>query len=146
MMSTQETEEQVITPTIKPSIKIDPKIKNALLTQFEEQGMVIVHCSFSAIVDIGIRIWSSTFLVDRISGDKAKLLHALNISFAPEWTIAKAGTTMRFTLIFSSLPATCEVFDLIEDAPNLFGFEIYNIKRNPTDVYSVEISKEKRKA
>jgi hypothetical protein len=139
MMNTGETEKQVITPTVIPSVKIDPKIKEDLLTQFEEKGMVIVHCSFSDIVDRGIRIWSSTFLVDRISGEKSKLLHALNISFAPEWTIAKAGTTMRFTLIFSSLPATCKTFDLIEDAPNLFGFEIYGIKRNPSDIYTVTI-------
>ena len=115
------------------------KIKNDLLTEFNEQGMVIVHCSFSTIVDRGIRIWSSTFLVDRIFGYKAKLLHALNITFAPEWTMVKSGATMRFTLIFSSLPITCEIFDLIEEAPNLFGFEIYDIKRNPTDVYSVTI-------
>jgi len=47
------------------------------------------------------------------------------------------GTTVRFTLIFSSLPKTCEVFDLIEEVPS--GFEVYDIKRNSSDVYNVTI-------
>jgi hypothetical protein len=140
VMSIVEKDEQVITPMVTPSINIDPKIKNDLLTEFEEQAMVIVHCSYSAIIDIGIRIWSSTFLIDRITGSKSKLLHALNIIFAPEWIIVKGGTTMRFTLIFSALPKTCEVFDFIEEAPNLFGFEIFGIKRNSSDVYNVSIN------
>ncbi len=135
-----KTKEQVVKPTATPSIEIDEKIKDELLTQFEEQEMVIVHCSFSAIIDIGIRIWSSTFLVDRISGSKSKLLHALNIPFAPIWNLVQAGTTVRFTLIFSALPKTCEVFDLIEEIPDSFGFEIFGINRNFSDVYNVTIA------
>ena len=140
MINTVGTEEKGITPTVTPSIKIDEKIKDELLTQFEEQGMVIIHCSFSAPIDIGIRIWSSTFLVDRISGSKSHLLHAENITMAPLWELVKGGTTKRFILIFSSLPQTCEVFDFMEEVPDSFGFEIYGIKRNSSDVYNVNIN------
>jgi uncharacterized membrane protein YcjF (UPF0283 family) len=74
MKNTGETEEQVITPDTKPFIELDEKIKAEILNQVEEQGMVIVHCSFSAPIDIGIRIWNSTFLVDKVSGVKSQLL------------------------------------------------------------------------
>ena len=56
MKNTGGTEKQVIIPDVKPFIELDEKIKDELLTQFEEQGMVIVHCSFSVPIDIGIRI------------------------------------------------------------------------------------------
>ena len=140
MKNTGETEEQVIAPELKPLIELDEKIKAEILNQVEEQGMVIVHCSFSPQIDIGIRIWNSTFLVDRASGSKSQLLHPLNITVAPQWELVKAGTTKRFILVFSSLPKTCEVFDFIEEVPHSFGFEIYGIKRNSTDVYNVNIN------
>ena len=74
MKNTGETEEQVITPDTKPFIELDEKIKAEILNQVEEQGMVIVQCPVSAPRDIGVRIWSSTFLVDRVSGRKSQLL------------------------------------------------------------------------
>ena len=114
-------------------------IKDEVLTQSETERTVVVHCSFSALISTGIRIWSSTYLVDRLSGSKSKLLHALNISFQPEFTIVKHGTTARFTLIFAALPKTCEVFNLIEEAPEPYVFEVFNIKRNLSDVYEVAI-------
>ena len=134
-------EEQVITPVVIPSIKVDPKINNEILSQVETEGTVIVHCSFTAIISTGIRIWHSTFLVDKVSGRKSKLLHAINIPFALTILPVKAGTTARFTLIFSALPKTCKVFDLIEIAqvPDFCGFTVYHINRNENDVYNVEI-------
>ena len=138
MKNNTGTEEQ--TTTVIPAIKIDEKLKAELLTQFEEQGMVIVHCSLTTAIEMGIRIWSSTFLVDRVSGSKSRLLHALNIVFAPPWEIIGAGTTKRFTLIFSALPKSCEVFDFIEEVPDSFGFEMYGIKRNASDVYNVNLN------
>jgi hypothetical protein len=79
MKNTGGTGEQVITPDIKPYIELDEKIKAEILNQVEEQGMVFVHCYFSAPIDIGMRIWNSTFLIDRDSGSKSHLLHPLNI-------------------------------------------------------------------
>jgi len=134
------TEEQVITPDVKSFIDLDEKTKKELLTQVEEQGMVIVHCSFSAPRNVGIRIWSSTYLEDPETGGKSQLLHALNITFAPSWELVLGGTTKRFILIFSALPKTCQIFHFIEEVPDSYGFEIYGIKRNSSDVYNVSIN------
>jgi hypothetical protein len=131
------TEQEV---TVVPTVKIDPKLKEEILSQVEEQGMVIVHCSFSASRTVGIRIWNSTYLEDQETGSKSQLLHALNVTYAPSWELVMGGTTKRFILIFSSLPKTCQIFHFIEEVPDSYGFEIYGIKRNTSDVYNVSIN------
>jgi hypothetical protein len=135
------TEEKVIAPAVKPSIKVDSKVNSEILAQVETENTVIVHCSFKAVISTSIRIWSTTFLIDKVSMRKSKLLHAINIPFALTWLPVKSGTTARFTLIFSALPKDCKVFDLIEIAQvrEIMNFTAFNIKRNASDVYNVEI-------
>jgi hypothetical protein len=135
-----ETEEHVETTTTAPTVRIDDKLKDEILSQIQEEKAVIVHCTYNAIIDGGIRIWSSTFLIDKASGDRSTMHHAENISIAPEWTYAPEGKTCRFTLIFSPLSKSCEFFDLLEDIPQAGGFFVQNIKRNKSDVYHVNIS------
>ena len=127
------------TPTETPTVKIDKRLKDELLSQIQEEGMVIVHCSHTSTLGTNIRIWNSTVLIDRESGNRSRLLHALNISIAPMWMEIPAGSTLRFTLFFSSLPKSCEIFDFLEDIPESGGFEIRGIKRNKSDVYKVTI-------
>lgn len=127
------------TPTIPPTVKLDERLKEELFSQIQEEGMVIVHCSHTSTFGTNIRIWNSTVLIDRESGNRSKLLHALNISIAPMWMEIPAGSTLRFTLFFSSLPKSCEIFDFLEDIPESGGFEIRGIKRNKSDVYKVTI-------
>jgi hypothetical protein len=124
---------------VKPCIVVDPKVTDEILAQVEPEGTVIVHCTFTAVISTGIRLWHSTFLVDKVSGHQSKLLHAINIPFAMTILPVKTGTTARFTLIFSALPKDCKVFDLIEivQTPDMMGFTAYNIKRNNSDVYRV---------
>ena len=133
------TEEQVNTTIKEPDVKLDKRLKDELFAEMLEAGTVIVHCSFSAISDIGIRIWTSTFLVDKASGMRSPMHHAENITIAPELTMVLAGQRFRFTLIFAPLPKSCEFFDLLEDIPESGGFFIQNIKRNKSDVYHVKI-------
>ena len=134
-----QTDEQVITPTVKPSVKLDEKLKDELLAQIQEESMAVVHCSYTAEFEVGIRIWNSTVLIDQGSGSRSRMLHAFNITIAPMWMLLEAGTTARFTLTFSPLPKTCEVFTLFEDIPEDGGFLIKDIKRNESDVYHVSI-------
>jgi len=129
------TEQQVVTP----AVKLDEGLKEELLALIQEEAMVVVHCSYKADIEIGIRIWSSTVLIDQQSGDRSRMLHAFNVTVAPMWMLVEAGTTARFTLIFSSLPKTCEFFTLYEDIPEPNGFEIKNIRRNKSDVYHVKL-------
>lgn len=133
-----ETEEQIITAI--PAVKFDDKLKDEILSQIHEEKAVIVHCTYNAEIDGGIRIWNSTFLIDKASGDRSNMHHAENISIAPEWTYVPEGKTYRFTLIFAPLPKSCEFFDLLEDIPQAGGFFIQNIKRNKSDIYNVRIS------
>jgi hypothetical protein len=129
----------MIIPSEAPTIKLDEQLKKELLAQIREEGMVIVHCSYTAEYWIGIRIWNSTFLIDAELGNRSRMLHAFNIPIAPKLMEVPAGSTVRFTLIFAPLPKTCEIFDLLEDIPEARGFHIRGIKRNKSDVYRVTI-------
>jgi hypothetical protein len=97
-----------------------------------EERQTIVHCTCGE--EDAYRIWPSTFLIERESGRKAKLITAFNISFAPQWTLSDGK---GFTLIFEGLSKGCKVFDLIEEIPQAGGFEVRNIPRNNMDVYQV---------
>jgi hypothetical protein len=86
-----------------------------------------------------VRIWKTTFLVDHHSSAKAQLLHAENITIAPQWMALPKGTNHNFLLVFPSLPKSCKQFDLIEQIPQPGGFEIKNINRNESDIYHINI-------
>lgn len=134
-----ETQEHVETTTAVPSVRIDDKLKDEILSQIHEEKAVIVHCTYNAEIEGGIRILNSTFLIDKASVDRCNMHHAENISMAPEWTYVPEGKSFRFTLIFAPLPKSCDFFDLLEDIPQNGGFFIQNIKRNISDVYHVVI-------
>jgi glutathionylspermidine synthase len=105
-----------------------------------EASHVYVHCYFNNTVkDMLIRIWKTTFLIDKSSSHRSKLVHAENISFAPQWTIIPENKMFQFLLIFEGLPKGCERFDLLEDIPQPGGFYVADILRNKKDVYHVYI-------
>ncbi len=110
-------------------------------TQVEEEKQVIVHCCFpkSPLWGSMIRIWQSTYLLDKGSSHKSKLLFAENISIFPHWTPVVPMKDFWFTLIFSGLPKECKSFDLAEIIPEENGFFVENIRRNETDVYKIKI-------
>ncbi len=87
-----------------------------------------------------IRVWRTTYLIDRASGSRSELVHAENISFAPQWTMIPGKTNFSFLLIFSALPKDCKIFDLVEDIPQANGFFVSGIGRNQQDVYHVQIT------
>ena len=124
----------------KPNI--DKEIMESLRTKLEEERQVIVHCCFPAQPSFGnlIRIWKTTFLVDKSSNHESKLLHAENISLFPEWTLVFPFQDFWFTLIFSGLPKDCKSFDLKEIIPEEGGFSVQDIKRNSSDIYRIKIS------
>lgn len=120
----------------------DPQHAEASLLAEEtvvlEQGHVYVHCHFNnGPSDSLIRIWRSTFLVPHGSAERAALIHAENISFAPKWTPMPRNREFSFLLIFEGLPRDCTMFDMLEDIPEAGGFFAGDIARNSTDVYHV---------
>lgn len=131
-------------PVIPPPVKEKPAVSTDVLASISslvlEDSYVYVHCTFdNPGEEMLIRIWRSTFLIDKGSGTRSPLIHAENISFAPQWTWVPPHNTFTFLLIFSSLPKDCVMFDLIEDIPQPGGFFVQNIKRNQQDVYHIRI-------
>lgn len=121
----------------------DPEILTKEQTETEtetetlvaEEGQTIVHCICA--VDAAYRIWPTTYLIERGTGNRAKLVTAYNVSFYPYWTLKNAG--QKFTLIFEGLSRNCSEFDLKEEIPQEGGFQVSGILRNETDVYIVNI-------
>lgn len=126
----------------EPPVKNKPHVEEEVTTSVKTQNEahVYVHCYFDSSSDgMLIRIWKTTFLIDRASGSRSAIVHAENISYAPQWTMVPTKTTFSFLLIFSALPKDCTVFDLVEDIPQSGGFFVPGISRNPLDVYHVDI-------
>lgn len=124
-------------PVVKPAVDIDTL--TAIDVSILEDSFVYVHCYFkNSAKDMLIRIWRSTYLVDKSSGSRSKLVHAENISFAPIWTQIP-GANYSFLLIFNALPKSCQLFDLLEDIPQAGGFFVEGIARNQTDVYHIDL-------
>src|SRR5690606_6935036 len=124
--------------TVKPAI--DDSVLTSIQPSVLEDSHVYVHCSFdNTWKDALIRIWKTTFLIDKASGSKSSLVHAENISIAPLWTIIPDKKVHNFILVFSALPKSCVLFDLVEEIPQPGGFVVNNIHRNSTDVYHVVI-------
>ena len=120
MMETEEITE------VKTEVKIEVK------TLESEERQTIVHCTCGE--DYAFRIWPSTFLIERETDKRARLITAFNISFSPQWTL---NDGRGFTLIFEGLSKGCVSFDLKEIIPQEGGFEVKDIKRNHMDVYHV---------
>jgi len=128
--------------TLSPEKKIVIGVE-ALATidpELLEDSYVYVHCSFPIPTSgMLIRIWKTTFLRDCHAPGQAHLIHAENISVAPQWTMIPDKGIYSFLLIFSALPKSCLLFDLVEDIPQPGGFLVKRIKRNKTDVYRILI-------
>ena len=130
--------------TKEPPVKTKPDVETEVLTSIDpatlEDSYVYVHCYYGAPGSNSlIRIWKTTFLVDATSCTRSPLIHAENISYAPQWTMIPDGAPFSFLLIFSGLPKSCRKFDLHEEIPQPGGFLVKNIQRNETDVYHINI-------
>jgi hypothetical protein len=125
-------------PVVKHAIETD--VLTSIDPKTLEDSHVYVHCYVDDPEDeMLIRIWKTTFLIDRASGAKAGLIHAENITIAPLWTMILGGSPYRFLLIFSSLPKSCSQFDFVEEISQPGGFFFTNIGRNERDVYHITI-------
>lgn len=123
----------------KPAIDVDTLV--ALSPDVLNDSYVYVHCNFrNQWRGMLIRIWNSTYLIDKVSGAKSRLVHAENITIAPTWTMVPDKRNYSFLLVFEALPQSCKVFELLEDIPQAGGFHAGGILRNPSDVYHVDLT------
>lgn len=125
-------------PSERKGVEVETLIATETVTL--EDSHIYVHCEFP-IYSPGMlmRIWKTTFLIDRHSSARTQLIHAENISYAPQWSMIPDSGTFSFLLIFSSLPKSCTLFDLVEEIPQPGGFLVQSIVRNSTDVYRIVI-------
>lgn len=125
--------------------KVKPVIAEELMTALQSEvsaeSQVILHCCIRSEMfpEEKIRIWASTYLVDRKSEHVSRLIHFENISLFPDWTDIPFGKDYWFTLVFSGLPKDCKVFDFIEVIPQSGGFFHEGIRRNSSDVYRIKL-------
>ncbi|MEX1189737.1 MAG: hypothetical protein WED33_10805 [Bacteroidia bacterium] len=105
----------------------------------EERGYVIVHLTFPAQDDFfAIRVWSTTYLLSKTTNHQSRLVHAENVSMAPNWTEVPSNQSFNCTLYFEALPKDVILFDLAEVIPQPGGFLYRNIARNKSDVYRIK--------
>lgn len=117
-------------------VLVKKKPKRSAKTVDSKERQTIVHCTYDP--GSAVRVWPSTYLIEKETGRRVKLITAFNITFAPEWTFGADNS--RFTLVFGGLSKKCSMFDLVEDIPLPDPFVVKNIPRNKTDVYEVSIS------
>lgn len=120
----------------EPEVLTKPKAKRSAKILESKERQTIVHCNYNP--GAAVRVWPSTFLIEKETGRRVKLITAFNISFAPEWTFGRENN--QFTLVFGGLSKGCAVFDLVEDIPLPDPFVVKNIPRNRTDVYTIHIA------
>ena len=127
-------------PPVKAKPSVDMEVLASIHPELMDDSFVYVHCHFKNDWEgMLIRIWRTTFLIDRAAVSRSGLIHAENISIAPQWTLIADHQPFSFLLIFSSLPKSCTQFDLVEEVPQPGGFLVSNIRRNETDVYHVDL-------
>jgi hypothetical protein len=127
-------------PPVKAKPYVDMDVLASIHPELLNDAYIYVHCHFDNKGDeMLIRIWRTTFLIDRSSAARSELVHAENISYAPQWTMVPYDQQFNFLLIFARLPKSCTQFDLVEDIPQPGGFFVRDIQRNESDVYHIEL-------
>jgi len=134
----------LLMPTIitRPKIDIDADILRKFQEQIQEAGQVIVHCVSTDTMGWGmyIRIWPTTYLLDHESSHRSEMVHIENIVLAPDWQYLAPTEKLHYSLIFSGLPKSCTIFDLIEFGEGKNCFSALNIDRNESDIYYVKLN------
>ncbi|MBT8327115.1 MAG: hypothetical protein KJP21_05290 [Bacteroidia bacterium] len=124
-----------------PDIDLEIEVTPEIFSNIEEEGQVIVHCSFHNQYpeDMGVRVWKSTFLICEESGFKSQLIRAFNVPYQPQWYWVAPGATKKFTMIFEKLPKSCNLFTFIEVINQPGPFIVTGIRRNNRDVYQIRL-------
>ena len=119
------------TPVVLAESEVAPEVRRL--------DPVVVHVRCAPDYAHSLRIWQSTFLLDRDSAHTSSMIGFENISLYPHWTRVPSGRPYRFTLLFEPLPKVVQVFDLSEIIPEPRGWHFPAIRRNQEDVYWLDL-------
>jgi len=131
-----------MTPSIikNPTVEISTSLLDQLETYTAEESQVIVHCIYNSSNRpwMRIRVQPTTYLYDKDSSHRSELVHVENIVMAPDWQYVPQSGEAFFSLIFSGLPKSCNVFDLVE-LNEACPFSAIGVSRNNDDVYFISL-------
>jgi hypothetical protein len=127
-----------MSPAAETTTTVRPETAEA--TSVQPLEPVVVHVRVPAYTAEMVRVWQSTFLLDRDSNHTSRLLSFEKISLYPHWTRLDYTKPYVFTLVFEGLPKAVRSFDLAEIIPDPNGFRIEAIARRPGDVYEVDVA------
>ena len=116
---------------VLPDVKVEAEVRPL--------DPVVVHVRCAPNYSRSLRIWQSTFLLDRDSAHTSAMIDSENISLYPHWTPVPFGRPHQFTLCFEPLPKSVRVFDLSEIIPEPGGWYFPAIRRNQEDVYWLDL-------
>jgi hypothetical protein len=119
------------TPVVLPDVEIEVEVRPL--------DPVVVHVRCAPNYSHSLRIWQSTFLLDRDSPHTSSMIGCENISLYPHWMSIPRGRPHQFTLFFEPLPKSVQVFDLHEIIPEPRGWLFPAIRRNQEDVYWLDL-------
>ena len=124
---------------VRPA-RTDPKLLSEAFAAARKAAHVRVHCHIPPSDDIGPWwIQRTTWLVDRHSNHRSRLLHSEGMPHPPGARPGIAFRGLDFLLLFEPLPTSCVLFDLVEETSDLFPFRAKGLVRNDQDIYRVTL-------
>jgi hypothetical protein len=129
----------------KRQIIIDSGLKDSALSILKLESQTIVHCKLKACEIFQQGGWANinpnTYLINRQSNERLKLLFAENIPQTPHRHFFRTpGDCLSFTLIFQKIPETGKAFCLYEETPHGEGFFVGEIPKNKSGIYRIRIN------
>jgi len=124
---------------------INSSLKQAILSALELESQTTLHCKIrgAEIYQHGgfANINPNTFLINRQSNERLKLLHAENIPYAPHRYIFRhPNDFLYFTLLFQKIPETWTTFCLYEETAFGDGFFVGEVPKNKSGIYRIRIN------
>lgn len=109
-----------------------------------EEAQTIFQCKYSATKSSStLNIYSTTYLINRLTGARLKMLSAFNIPYAPyKHDFYTVGECLDFILIFPPLPEGWDQFDLVEISRVDDPLECLGLQRNCSGVYQLQFTEE----
>ena len=126
-------------------VKIDNAIFESYYTQFSVESQTIIHCKIKAYEFVPNGGWANispnTYLINRQSNDRLKLIYAENIPYAPHrYFFRNSNDCLNFTLLFQKIPETWQTFCLYEETNLGDGFFVAEVPKNKSGVYQIRIN------
>ena len=129
----------------KRLIVIDSSLKISASSDFELESQTIIHCMIKACEILQQGGWANispnTYLINRQSDERLKLIYTENIPQAPHRHFFRhSNDCLYFTLVFQKLPETWTTFCLYEETALGDGFFVGEVPKNKSGVYRIRIN------